>query len=58
MDEASRTPKQHVFDSLRNLLKMVETEDLNARRAILHRSISNVLSWESELENREVQTKS
>ena len=55
MDFVSLTPKQRVFGTLRNLRKMAETDDLNASRAQIIRSLDRALSWEDELVDQTAQ---
>lgn len=46
------TPKQRVFGTLRNLLKMARDEDLNEKRPVIVQALDRCLSWESELIDR------
>lgn len=44
------TPKERVFGTLRNLLRIVsETENLNMERKRMETAIDRCISWESEL---------
>lgn len=44
------SPKQRVFGTLRNLLRLVQQEqDLNAHRERLEVSLDRAISWESQL---------
>lgn len=46
------TPKQMVFDSLRNILTILESdEDLNSQRVALSRSLNRIISWEPRLDS-------
>ena len=52
MSIETMTPKQRVFETLRNLQAAVcETEDLNVIRAKLRVALERCISWESELMN-------
>ena len=50
------TPKQRVFETLRNLVQMISGgEDLNQDRGQLVRSLENAISWEPWLIDAEVE---
>lgn len=50
MNIETMTPKQRVFETLRNLHAVVcKTEDLNDIRAKLRVALERCVSWESEL---------
>ena len=50
------TPKQRVFETLRNLVQMISGgEDLNQDRGQLVRSLENAISWEPWLIDADVE---
>lgn len=53
-DLVDMTPKERVFETLRNVLAILrEAPELETQRKQLCRSLENAISWEPELVNKQ-----